>query len=316
MRIACEIGSTTLFGTLDGDRAPIAASLLAGALPIQGVAIQDSWSGEVVRLRSGKTAPPPPGDRPAWFMHPGLLGVDANDGQLVLGYGQGRLSDGRGPIPMIPVAELSGEMDALLEWGVEIDRRGASPITLRIAGEGERASASEEGVGIGGRVIDVSLGSARAKALLLDNAAPHTCASLLRRLPLVGTATNTIASGPLLRFWNEAGGSNGETPLEDRDDQYVMSIIENSSARTRVGVGITMLGDATQGILYPGYLYYLPQRPWRGIRIAAVEATRMGGGQLVPFARFLGDWSELRATAEELPVTGARPMTFTAAVTP
>jgi hypothetical protein len=68
-------------------------------------------------------------------------------------------------------------------------------------------------------------------------------------------------------------------------------------------------GEPHQEFLYPGYLYYLPRRPWRGIRIAAGEPTRMGGA-LVPFAKFVGDWADFSKTAALLTREGGKDMKF------
>jgi hypothetical protein len=110
-------------------------------------------------------------------------------------------------------------------------------------------------------------------------------------LPLQGQVTNIHSSGTLIRYWNPDGGPEGET-----------SIVVGEHDPSRV-------------ILYPGELYYLPQTPWRGIRIS-YEATAMGGAttrgttQLLPFARFVGDWSDGREQAGSLGIRGARPISF------
>jgi hypothetical protein len=149
------------------------------------------------------------------------------------------------------------------------------------------------GTGSGGHCIVVTLGDVKATARLLEAESPHVTASFVKLLPLVGQATNTHSSGPLVRFWNPAGGPEGETPLELGED------------------------DSGQVILYPGFLYYLPTPPWRGIRIAAREATVMkgavgGGGstRLVPLARMEGDWSAFSEAAATLSTSGARQLRF------
>jgi hypothetical protein len=139
--------------------------------------------------------------------------------------------------------------------------------------------------------IDVELDDVAITATLLEETSPATTAAFAALLPLVGRATNTHSSGPLTRFWNPAGGPEGETPLQTGDR------------------------DARQVILYPGFLYYLPSSPWRGIRIAR-EATMMRGAvsggdtRLVPLARFDGDWSAFRRAAERVALEGAKPLRF------
>jgi hypothetical protein len=87
----------------------------------------------------------------------------------------------------------------------------------------------------------------------------------------------------LTRFWNAAGGAEGETPLEVPD------------------------AEVTTSTLYGGG-YYLNTSPWRGIRISAQEPTAMGGGrsQLAPLFRFVGDWSDFAAQAARLTMEGRR----------
>jgi hypothetical protein len=142
-----------------------------------------------------------------------------------------------------------------------------------------------------GRTIEVAFDRVVLTATLLEEQSPGVTSAFADLLPLSGMATNTVSSGPLTRFWNPAGGAEGETPLES-DPQ-----------------------DRGQTILYPGYLYYLPTSPWRGIRIAR-EATIMRGPvgesapQLIPLARFDGDWSDFATTAECLPREGAKPLAF------
>ena len=301
-----SLGEMTLYGRTLTERS--GAGAFAQALPIAGRAVQDSWSGEVLRVRDFKLGTEDSAAVPLWFMYPGLIGIDTATGELVICYGQGRLTDGSGPLPMLPVAELVGDLSAFCEWGVYADSRGAAK--ARFEDLPEAAIPATPIQNVSAARITVQLGDAEATAVLLEDSAPLTCRALVRRLPLVGTGTNTIFSGPLVRFWNANGGPNGETPLEERDGQYQPTLLSQPHTRTRAGRGMTVCGERTQEILYPGYLYYLPRRPWRGIRIAAGDPTRMGGGHLVPFAKLNGDWADFRAIAATLTDAGAQPMRF------
>jgi hypothetical protein len=281
------------------------ADQIREALPVKGEAVQDSWSGEVLRLGVTLEKFDAGAREPLWFMYPGLISIDLEKRELVLCYGQGRLSDGRGLVPTLPLAEVLTDVDALGRWGVHADTRGAVPVAIDDRDEIPPETLSDLEP-TGPRVV-VELGDAKASAALLRESAPLTCAALLRRLPVEGVGTNTIFSGPLVRFWNKDGGPNGETPLETLGQQYEPTLEVAPTERTRAGRGVTISGEPYQELLYPGYLYYLPRRPWRGIRVAAREPTRMGGA-LVPFGKFVGDWSAFREVASRLTREGGKPM--------
>lgn len=284
------------------------ADVLGAALrlvPMSGRAVQDSWSGEILRLRGFDWRSDALGETRLWFMYPGLIGIDIDSSELVICYGQGQLQDGRGPIGVVPLAEMVGDPEVLTDWGAVADSRGAVAADLRVLEdipELEDKDADAEH-------IAVSLGSTQARARLLVDSAPWTCEAFRRRLPLEGTGTNTIFSGPLLRFWNPDGGPNGTTLLDERSGQYQGALPAHPAKRYRAGRGLTAAGEPTHMILYPGYIYYTPGPPWSGIRIATTVPSRMGH-PLVPFARFVDDWSQLRSLSGTLQETGALPMSF------
>jgi Protein of unknown function (DUF3830) len=274
------------------ERAPGAAAALRAGLPLVGQAIHDEWSGELFRIRTTQRLQPGQDDQPVAFQHPGLLLLDPQAAQLAVCYGQGRLQDGFGPLRAVPLAQIGGDLGPLARFGLELQFRGATEV--RIAASADQAAPLAEPPAVGQGRIAVTLGGARATAQLLEHAASAAFAGLL---PLAGRATNTHSSGPLVRFWNPAGGPEGETPL------------------------VVGPGEPSQVILYPGYLYYLPTPPWRGIRLAVRDATVMkgavgggGGTRLVPLARFEGDWSALRRAAEDLATAGATELRFESVV--
>jgi hypothetical protein len=134
-----------------------------------------------------------------------------------------------------------------------------------------------------GRRIALPLARACAEPVLLEGISPSTTSSFAALLPVVGKATNTYASGPLTRFWNATGGAQGETPLEVPESEI------------------------TAATLYRGG-YYLSTKPYRGIRISAVEPTAMGGGRsaLAPLFRFVGNWSKFAVQAGLLTMEGEK----------
>jgi hypothetical protein len=192
---------------------------------------------------------------------------------------------------------MGGDLSALEAFGKSLQFDGAQPLRITRSSDQETAVARPEPEG---RRLLVTLGDAQVSAVLLEGISPFATDALARRLPLVGTATNTVSSGPLTRFWDPVGGPEGETPLELDGDEPDGRLAPSD--------------DAHQQILYPGFMYYLPSRPWRGIRTAFRDATVMKGAlssespSLVPLAQFIGDWSPAREAAERLRFVGSTPM--------
>jgi hypothetical protein len=209
--------------------------------------------------------------------------------QLSVCFGQGRLNDQSGPLTPIPVAEIGDNLQSLASFGNSLQWIGAQPV--RISASRDQESPLAQDLPLGPK-IEVNLNGVATTATLLADQSPGVVRSFLEALPLTGRGTNTYASGPLTRFWNDLGGEEGETILDVGDD------------------------DPRQQVLYPGYIYYQPNPPWRGFRIAR-EATMMrgafGGGsalKLIPLARLDGDWSSFYEEAAALLLHGAKPMTL------
>lgn len=242
-------------------------------------------------------------DEPVAFQHPGLVMIEPAAGGVSICYGQGRLQNGFGPLSPVPIAQMGGDTRAFERFGRSLQFDGAKQLTIRQSKDQESPSAPAWSAS--GRRIAVQLGEARVIARLLEDRNPETCAAFATTLPLSGTGTNTVSSGPLVRYWNPDGGPEGETPLETEADE-ARQRIESPTARSYKHV-----------ILYPGHLYYNTTWPWRGIRIAAREATVMkgpvpgtGSPVLIPIAAFEGDWSAFRREAARLHLDGAKPMRF------
>ncbi|MDQ3811410.1 MAG: DUF3830 family protein [Chloroflexota bacterium] len=268
-----------LRGRLLEDRAPAASAALWKALPLEGRAFQDQYSSQVMRITSRLDVDATQ-DRWYGYQQLGLLMLDPLSGQLALCFGRGRLHNALGPIAAVPLAEIGGDLGELNERGERLQFDGAQPVVVSAAEDQISPLADPPPRG---RRIALTLNSARAEAVLLEEVSPRATAALAAALPLEGRATNTYASGPLTRFWNSRGGREGETPLEVPDEEV------NTST------------------LYGGG-YYLNTRPWRGIRISAQEPTAMGGGRslLAPLFRFAGDWSAFAEQAGRLTMEGQR----------
>ena len=259
------------------ERAPAATSALWSALPLEGRAFQDQYSSQLMRITS-RLEVDAEDDRRYGYQQPGLLMLDPLSRYLALCFGRGRLQNAIGPIAAIPLAEIGGDLSELNARGDRLQFDGAQPITVSVSQDQRSALADPPRHG---RHIVLTLASARAEAVLLEDVSPHGTAALAAVLPLVGWATNTYASGPLTRFWNLSVGTEGETPLDVPD------------------------AEVTTSTLYGGG-YYLNTRPWRGIRISAQEPTAMGGGRslLAPVFRFVGDWSAFGEQAARLTMEG------------
>ena len=229
------------------ERAPAATSALWNALPLEGRAFQDRYSSQLMRITS-RLEVNSAGDRNYGYQQPGLLMLDPTSCELALCFGRGRLQNAIGPIAAVPLAEIGGDLTELNQRGEGLQFDGAQPITVS-ASEDQTSPLADPP--LRGRRIALTLAHAQAEAVLLEEISPNAAAAMAAALPLVGRATNTYASGPLTRFWNSAGGKEGETPLDVPD------------------------AEVNTSTLYGGG-YYLSTRPWRGIRISAHEPTAMG----------------------------------------
>lgn len=272
-------------------------------LPLTMRAVQSEWSGDVMELFDGPGVTTGPVTEPVPFQYPGLIVYEPRSGRLALCFGQGRLQDGFGPLPAFPVARIVAGLDRLTDFGRTLQFVGAQNLTISLADESAAGPAADEDAA-GGRPIEIGLGDAVARGVLLERTSPNTAASLGRLLPLRGKATNTFASGPFTRFWNDAGGTEGATPLET-----------GATETAADGRDHSFTPDRHVSLAAPGFVYYMTTPPWHGLRIAARGATMMksalpGGGRstLVPVARFTGDWSAFSDVAADLRFTGALSM--------
>jgi hypothetical protein len=261
------------------DRAPAAVAAFRERLPLEGRACQDRYSHQIMRTTC-RLDVDATGDRHYGYQQPGLVMLDPPTGDLAVCFGRGRLQNALGPIFAVPIAEIGGDLSELDLQGERLQFDGAGSISFSLSADQESPLADPP---IRGRRIALTLAGARAEAVLLEEISPKAAAAFAAVLPLAGKATNTFASGPLTRLWNPDGGEQGETPLEVPE------------------------AEVNTNTLYGGG-YYLASKPFRGIRIAAVEPTAMGGGRsaLAPVFRFVGDWSAFAAEAATLTVDGQK----------
>lgn len=263
------------------DVAPYAVAAFRRALPLRSRAYQDQYSAQVMRT-DAELAPRPGGDRAYGYQQTGLVMLDPLTRRILVCFGRGRLRNAFGPLPAVPLAEIGGDLRALTERGDRLQFEGAKPIEFKVSDDQESPLVERQHEG---RRITVTLAGVRATAVLLEDVSPRTSSAFAAILPVIGKATNTYASGPLTRFWDRDGGKEGETPLDAPD------------------------AEATETTLYGGG-YYLPAKPWRGIRMSAQEPTAMGEGRLAltPLFRFVGDWSSFRDATATLTLEGEKDM--------
>jgi len=277
------IGGRTFRGRTLPDRSPNGIASLRAALPLDAKLLMDQWSGYVVRISPRVPLRPTAPDPVVAYPYPGLVMLDPATGDLAICFGQGRLSNGLGPLPAVPLFEIGGDIEEFRPLGVRLQYDGAKAIRIDVSAD--QASPLVAPRRERGRRIAIELGEAQAIADLLEESAPITSGSLASKLPLVGIATSTFLSGPLVRY-RDRDGSETELALE------------------------TLPGEATHTVLYPGYVYYRTEEP-RGLRIATSDATTMGGPtptRLVPVARLRGEWSAFREQAALLRETGMQPL--------
>ncbi len=277
--IDIEFASLQLRARLFTRLAPATAEAFRRALPIHGQAFQDQYSAQIMRITS-RLEVDASGDRAFGYQQPGLLMLDPTTSQLALCFGRGRLQNALAPIAAIPIAEIGGDLTELNTRGERLQFDGAGPIRFSLSEDQVSPLADPP---LHGRRLRVTLAGVTAEAVLLEDLSPVATNAFGAVLPVNGFATNTYASGPLTRFWNSTGGPQGETPLEVPETEVTAS---------------TLFGGG----------YYLPTRPWRGIRISAQEPTAMGNGRslLAPVFRFVGDWSAFAAQTATLTMEGQK----------
>jgi hypothetical protein len=286
-------GGRTYRGRLLEWRAPDVARAIEKLLPIRGRFAQDEWSGPCARMVEQLPIQVEPDVPRSGLQYAGLLVLDATMRQLALAFGQTRpFRTSVGPIPAVPIAEFVGDLEELGRAGTKLEFDGAQPFT--IARAADQTTPLDRGPAKG-RLMNVTLGDVTVPARLLEDTCPVIAPAFAALLPLDGFATNTHGSGPLTRFWNDKGGSEGIIDLPGVPDESP---------------------DPKHDLLIPGHLYYLQALPRvRGIRIPSRDATRMGGSQtpqvkLYPFARFEGDWTKFTERGARLRLDGRTPMRF------
>lgn len=284
--LSIRFGDTEHIFLLERRRAPEAVSELLRTLPLDVVFAHGQWSGAMFGTSQPVLAGDVTGSMDSYQV-PGGLYADARSGKLYICYGPGRLQDGTAIRGAVPLGELVTDVAALARAGDRMQFEGSTAGHVRIADEFRAPEDEPLGYRFG-----VEVGEATALAVLREDLPEAVVDVWANMLPMSGQATNTHSSGPLLRFWNARGGDQGETALDVPEELLV----------------------PLEVALRPGVLYYLPTPGYRGIRMPFESPTAMrsaivgGGGRLMPLARLIGDWSDLRQVVSTMTMTGAKAM--------
>jgi hypothetical protein len=279
--VEVQVGEHRFRGLLLDDRAPAAAGSLWKQLPLSGTMTLDLWSGYVTRAQISARLGAADSDAVVALPHPGLIAWDPRSGDLAVCFGQGRLRDGLGPMPTYPLVQLGGDLSALVRVAGNVQYGGSVPLDIRLSDDQAsplRPHQKESSVD-----LVLQLGDSQAVASLLTSSAPVTATSFGQALPLLGSATSTFLSGPLIRY--------------RADDQ------DGDALDLRVGDE-----DTRHQVMWPGYIYYRPEEP-HGLRITTTESAIMAdlGGRVtsvIPVARLDDVPEQFKAAARGVVIGG------------
>lgn len=277
-----QVGEHRFRGLLLDDKAPAAAESLWKQLPVSATMTLDLWSGYVTRAHLSARLEADDADGVVTLPHPGLIAWDPRNGDLAVCFGQGRLRDGLGPLPTYPLVQVGGDLSALARVGSNVQYGGSVAIGIRQSDD--QATPLQSHPKESSVDLILQLGESQATASLLTSSAPVAAASFRAALPLLGSATSTFLSGPLIRY--RATGESSEASLD-----------------LRVGDE-----DARHQVMWPGYIYYRPEKP-RGLRITTTEGAIMAdlGGRVtdvIPVARLDDVPEQFKAAARGVVVGG------------
>jgi hypothetical protein len=281
--VEVQVGQHRFRGLLLDDAAPAAAGSLWNQLPVSGTMALDLWSGYVTRAHISARLGADDTDTVVALPHPGLIAWDPRSGDLAVCFGQGRLRDGLGPIPTYPLVQLGGDLSDLVQVGSNVQYGGSVPLEMRRSAD--QAAPLQAHPRESSADIVLALGESQAVGSLLTSSAPVAAASFRQALPLIGSATSTFLSGPLIRY-----------RANDRQNGATLALHVGDE-------------DVRHQVMWPGYIYYRPEEP-SGLRITTTETAIMAdlGGRVtsvIPVAR-LDDVPEQFKTAARGVVAGGR----------
>jgi hypothetical protein len=223
--IDLQVGHLSARVKLAEQLAPKTCEAVLAALPFGGRAVHVQVSGEMFRMLDHAPLPDLAVEAPTTFQHPGSLIYYPKSHEIAICYGQARFSGHHGPIDVTPLGEVEADPDQLRALGAMLTDSGVLPIDFRLAADQDSPFAPAAPVG---PTVNFSYGGASTKATLLTGRSPITSTALAELFPI--------------------------------EADFVADVWGGQSAHARLDSGPGSNGEADTRLLWPGYVYYSPDR--------------------------------------------------------
>lgn len=279
--IDVDLDGTVVRAQLNDAGAPKTTEAVWAALPFEGTAVHAQLSGDMFRMLDHA---PLPDDLEVesrqTYQHPGSVIYLPLIKEIAFCYGLARFKGHTGPPYLTPMAEIEGDVASFGEKARTLMRVGGKPIRFR---RSEDQTTPFRYPVRKGRKIRIDFGGAVVQATLLEDLAPKTTAALLKKLPLVGIATNDNWGGSVTRVWPSAYGAT-------------------------LDLGVSA-GENERRLLWPGYVYY--DHTDQSLRIVYADGyigDETGGRPVTPVAVLDSGLEGFRAVASRQLTEGEKPI--------
>ena len=220
-----QVGDERFRAELNEHAAPQTCAAVLDTLPFEGRAVHVQVSGEMFRMLDHAPLPELAVEGNSTFQHPGSVIYYPPSQEIALCYGQARFAGHTGPIEVTPFAEVEGDPSRLRVVGERLSLSGVLPIRFSLAADQDSPFVQPRPAG---RSVRFGYGIASTSAALLDAVSPQTCAALGQQLPL--------------------------------ETSFVADMWGGQSAHASLTGGPGPGDEATSRIMWPGYVYYSPDR--------------------------------------------------------
>jgi hypothetical protein len=256
--IEVQVGDEVFRARLDEEGAPETCAALWSALPFGGHAVHAQVSGEMFRMFDHAPLPDLEVESASSFQYPGAIGYCPQVYEIAICYGQARFGSPNGPVDLTPFAEIEGDPARIGRCASALRDTGSQPIEFRPAADQQTPFQTYVP---GGRSLNVTYGDSQTTATLLEKLSPTTTAALAALLPLQGS------------FVADNWGA-----------QVAHAALDGPLADVNAA-------EATSRLLWPGYVYYSPDRVELSFCYggAALRGSREGTA-VVPVATFGPTW--------------------------
>jgi hypothetical protein len=264
--IEVQVGDEVFRARLDEEAAPETCATLWNALPFGGRAVHAQVSGEMFRMFDHAPFSDLAVESGSSFQYPGAIGYCPQVFEIAICYGQARFGSENGPVELTPFAEIEGDPARLARRAATLRDTGALAIEFRQAVDQRTPFQAYMPAG---RSLTVEYGNAQTSATLLDEVSPITAAAVAALLPL-----------PVTFIADNWGGHVSHAALDG------------------ASLSVTTT-EATSRLLWPGYVYYSPDRNELSLCYggAALHGPREGT-TVIPLAALGPTWrADLLATA-------------------